>query len=92
MSTSQEELIAQHEATVAALEAKHQAQIQSLKDSWIMAQKQDTCVAAGSYGTIWELERRGLITTSVSPDGFVEWQAAESELLEQQEEEKQYAY
>lgn len=86
MSTPQEEIIAQLEATVAALEAKHLAEIQHLKDSWIKAQKMDTCVAGDYYGTIWELERRGLITTTVSPDGFVEWQLADIETLLLEEE------
>lgn len=72
------DLIAQHEAAMAALEAKHKADLQAQLAKWIMAQKMDTAVAGGHYGTIFELERRGLITTSVDPDGFVVWQPAES--------------
>ena len=68
----------EHEAAIAKLEAKHLQAMQHQKDSWIKAQKQDTAVAGNHYGTIWELERRGLITTLVDSDGFVVWQAAAS--------------
>lgn len=66
----------EHEAAIAKLEAKHRAELQAQSDAWIKAQKMQTAIAGEHFGTIWELERRGLITTSVDQDGWVIWKQA----------------
>lgn len=65
------------EVAIAELEAKHQAELKEQKNNWVLNQKlRQTAQCLGKYGTIYDMEKQGLITTEVDPEGFLSWTIA----------------
>lgn len=63
-----------HNEAIAHLEKEHREALQAQKDSWILNQKlRQTAHVHGQHGNLVDMEERRFITTTVSPEGFVEW-------------------
>lgn len=62
---------------LAEMEAELRDRLATLKNTSVIDQKfNGTAVAHGQHGTVYEMEQRGLITTSINPAGLVEWSPA----------------
>lgn len=70
----EETLKHRQEVALEALAAKHQVELREQKNTWILNQKlRATAHVHGQHGNLIDMEHRRLITTTISPEGFVEW-------------------